>query len=65
MPPAADIDDETEVAPVPLDRETRVRLNRLSEVTGKRPLLLAGLLLRDLLEEDERTHRSEPCGALN
>lgn len=65
MPPATDIDDDTEVAPVPLDRETRARLNRLAAATGKRPLLLAGLLLRDLLDEDDLAHRPEPHGALN
>jgi NADPH-dependent 2,4-dienoyl-CoA reductase/sulfur reductase-like enzyme len=53
-------DDGIEIAPVELDRATRVRLVRLAAVTGVRPLELASKLLRDLLEDDEQTHEPAP-----
>ncbi len=58
-------DDGVELCPVPLDRAARVRLNVLSRVTGKPPLLLAAELLREMLEEDDRAHMPEASATLN
>lgn len=56
MAPQHDIEeiDGVDIAPVPLDRETRKRLVRLAAETGKPPLDLAAQLLRDMLEDDDR-----------
>lgn len=49
-------DDEIEMVPIPLDRETIARLARLGRAIGKHPTKAAGELLRDLLRDDEMAH---------
>jgi hypothetical protein len=46
-------DDDIEIVPIPLDQLTIARLARLGRITGGRPSELAGLLLRDLMRDDE------------
>lgn len=49
-------DNEIELVPIPLDRETIERLARLGRMVGKHPVKCAGELLRDLLRDDEMEH---------
>lgn len=57
MPPLInEDDDDVELVPVPMDRETRRRLVELSKVIGDQPYRVAGSLLRDVLKEDEDAH---------
>lgn len=45
--------DDTEIVPIPLDAETRVRLARLARFVGDHPVKVAASLLHDLLRDDE------------
>lgn len=47
------MDEDHEIIPVEIDRETRIRLAKLAVATGARPTALAAALLRDVLLEDE------------
>lgn len=49
-------DDGTDVVPIPMDRETRERLVKLSRKLGDPPARVAALLLRDILIDDEATN---------
>jgi len=59
MPSTAD-DDDYELVPIPLDRETRRRLVELSRVVHYDPARLASSLLHDLLKDDEDAHTLAP-----
>jgi len=56
----ANQDDDVDVLPIDLDRQTRLRLKRLSAATGKHPRELATSLLREMLEDDDRENRLDP-----
>lgn len=60
MPATSEDDDDYELVPVPLDRETRRRLVALSRVVRHAPAQLASSLLHDLLKDDELAHILEP-----
>jgi hypothetical protein len=53
-------EDDIELVPVPMDRETRARLVMLSHIVGDRPTKVAASLLHDLLLEDELFNESHP-----
>ena len=53
-------DADDELVPIPMDRETRARLVKLSIVTGAKPSRLAASLLRDVLREDELFNAPAP-----
>lgn len=46
-------DDEAEIVPIPLDRETIARLARLARFVGDNPIRCASSLLHDLMRDDE------------
>lgn len=56
------IDDDIELVPIPLDRETRALLVRFSAACGEHPCRKAAELLRDLLLDDDAAH---PHGTMN
>ncbi len=49
-------DDDIDIVPVEIDRETRERLVRFSVTIGKHPAKVAAELLRDILLDDEESH---------
>ncbi len=49
-------DDDVEVVPIPLDRETIERLIRLARLVGMHPVGCASSLLHDLMRDDEVTN---------
>lgn len=51
-------EDDTEVVPIPLDRETIARLARYGRACGKHPVTAAAELLAELLLDDEEAHKS-------
>lgn len=53
MAPALEDDDDVELVPIPMDRETRTRLVRFAKAIGKPPVDAAGSLLSTLLVDDE------------
>lgn len=50
-------EDDIEIVPIPLDRETRARLVAVSNESGRRPIEIAGAILRDVLQDDAEAHR--------
>lgn len=64
---AFDEDDDVELVPVPMGRETRRRLARLAEIVEDGPTRVAASLLRDLLRDDEDAHKlnAPPARRLN
>jgi hypothetical protein len=50
---AATTDDDTEIVPVPMDRETRKRLVAFARSVELCPVDAAATLLKDLLVDDE------------
>ncbi len=46
-------DDDTEIVPVPMDRETRQRLAAFARAIELAPVDAAATLLKDLLVDDE------------
>jgi hypothetical protein len=61
MPPVSvDDEDDFEVVPIPLDRETRRRLVALAREVRYAPAQLASSLLHDLLKDDEDMHTLAP-----
>lgn len=56
-PTSPEDEEDVEIVPIPLDRVSLARLARLSRVTGKRELELAGALLADVLRDDDEAHR--------
>ena len=53
MSPSPREEDDVELVPVPMGRETRARLVRFARATGRKPQDAAAALLDDLLVEDE------------
>ena len=58
----ANIDDDSELLPIPLDGITVARLVRLARACGDRPAEVAASLLRDLLADDEALNDFESTG---
>lgn len=49
-------DDDVELVPIPLDRETIARLARLGRLVDDHPMRIAGSILHDVLKDDEDAH---------
>lgn len=59
-------DDDFEIVPIPLDRETLAQLARLGKFLGEHPVRLASMLLRDVVKDDAMAHADVPViGPLN
>jgi hypothetical protein len=59
-------EDDIEIVPIALGRQARANLKRFAALTGQRELDAAGILLSDLLRDDEfwKACREEgACGA--
>jgi len=48
-----DDDDGIEQVPVPMSAETRARLKAFAERIGEHPVIAAGMLLEDLLDDED------------
>lgn len=58
--PTVDYDDDFEIVPIPLDRETLAQLARLGKFLGEHPIKLASMLLRDIVKDDAMAHAEVP-----
>lgn len=52
-----DLDDDEDLLPVPLDRDTRAWLRDLAEVTGRAPARLVASMISEIRRDDEAMHR--------
>jgi Trk K+ transport system NAD-binding subunit len=59
----AESDEEIDILPIPLDRETRDRLKRLGALVGMSPIKCAARLLHDLMRDDEMANVMALTGA--
>lgn len=52
-----DLEDDEDLLPVPLDRDTRRWLVELAQATGNPPARLVATMLAEIRTDDEAAHR--------